>query len=159
MTPLIDQALRQSLIVRINRWQEFRSHIALRCKHVFQFHLSQRGYYGKILFNHDQGSLQLRVCSLVLAFGPSLTSVSLLGPNWWPTSNTRGKRQRPPFSEWRGKVFLDHLSASLFVGVYRVSSQVPRCAKLLMSSVDDTLISWPFCRWVWCFYGCREPAY
>jgi hypothetical protein len=48
-------------MVRIARWQDFRMHIALRCKHVFQYHLSQRGYYGKILFNHENGSLQLRV--------------------------------------------------------------------------------------------------
>ncbi|KAF9483584.1 P-loop containing nucleoside triphosphate hydrolase protein [Pholiota conissans] len=58
---VLNKALKQSLIVRLQRWQEFRRHIALRCKHVFQFHLSNRGYYGKILFDHHQGTLQLRV--------------------------------------------------------------------------------------------------
>jgi chromosome segregation ATPase len=55
------QALKQSLIVRLQRWQEFRRHIALRCKLVFGFHLSHRGYYGKVLFNHDAGTLALKV--------------------------------------------------------------------------------------------------
>lgn len=55
------QALKASLITRLARWQEFRRHIALRCKFVFQYHLSQRGYYGKILFDHSRGTLDLRV--------------------------------------------------------------------------------------------------
>ncbi|CAA7262794.1 unnamed protein product [Cyclocybe aegerita] len=57
----LNKALKASLFVRLARWQEFRRHIALRCKHVFQYHLSNRGYYGKILFNHVAGTLQLRV--------------------------------------------------------------------------------------------------
>ncbi|KAJ3497858.1 hypothetical protein NLJ89_g10296 [Agrocybe chaxingu] len=57
----LNKALKASLLVRLARWQEFRRHIALRCKHVFQYHLSNRGYYGKILFNHVAGTLQLRV--------------------------------------------------------------------------------------------------
>lgn len=48
--------------MRLNRWQEFRRHIALRCKVVFQYHLSNRGYYGKILFDHVQQTLQLKAC-------------------------------------------------------------------------------------------------
>ncbi|KAF9523413.1 hypothetical protein CPB83DRAFT_690784 [Crepidotus variabilis] len=57
----LNKALRKSIVTRISRWHEFRRHIALRCKHVFQFHLSHRGYYGKIIFDHQAGSLQLRV--------------------------------------------------------------------------------------------------
>ncbi|KAF8157852.1 hypothetical protein B0H34DRAFT_706410 [Crassisporium funariophilum] len=57
----LNKALKSSLLVRLARWQEFRRHIALRCKHVFQTHLSQRGYYGKILFNHTLSTLTLRV--------------------------------------------------------------------------------------------------
>ncbi|KAJ6525222.1 hypothetical protein DFH09DRAFT_173736 [Mycena vulgaris] len=57
----LNKALKASLIVRLNRWQEFRRHIALRCKLVFGYHLSQRGYYGKVLFDHDKGTLQLKV--------------------------------------------------------------------------------------------------
>jgi len=57
----ITQALRKSLLIRMDRWHEFRRHIALRCKLVFQFHLSQRGYYGKVLFDHVHQTLQLKV--------------------------------------------------------------------------------------------------
>ena len=28
---------------------------------VFQYHLSNRGYYGKVLFDHKEGKLELRV--------------------------------------------------------------------------------------------------
>lgn len=55
------QALKNSLVIRLDRWQEFRRHIALRCKLVFQYHLSQRGYYGKVLFDHVHQTLQLKV--------------------------------------------------------------------------------------------------
>ncbi|KAF8171934.1 P-loop containing nucleoside triphosphate hydrolase protein [Mycena galopus ATCC 62051] len=57
----LNKALKASLIIRLSRWQEFRRHIALRCKLVFGYHLSQRGYFGKVLFDHDKGTLQLRV--------------------------------------------------------------------------------------------------
>ncbi|KAJ7147173.1 P-loop containing nucleoside triphosphate hydrolase protein [Mycena crocata] len=57
----LNKALKASLIVRLARWQEFRRHIALRCKLVFGYHLSQRGYYGKVLFDHEKGTLQLKV--------------------------------------------------------------------------------------------------
>ncbi|GLB38155.1 putative P-loop containing nucleoside triphosphate hydrolase protein [Lyophyllum shimeji] len=57
----LNKTLRSSLIVRLQRWQEFRRHIALRCKLVFGYHLSHRGYYGKVLFNHEAGTLILKV--------------------------------------------------------------------------------------------------
>ncbi|KAG6377141.1 P-loop containing nucleoside triphosphate hydrolase protein [Boletus reticuloceps] len=57
----LNHALRNSLIVRLDRWHEFRRHIALRCKLVFQYHLSERGYYGKVLFDHVNQTLQLKV--------------------------------------------------------------------------------------------------
>ncbi|KAG8214643.1 P-loop containing nucleoside triphosphate hydrolase protein [Butyriboletus roseoflavus] len=57
----IAQALRNSLLIRLDRWHEFRRHIALRCKLVFQYHLSERGYYGKVLFDHVNQTLQLKV--------------------------------------------------------------------------------------------------
>lgn len=57
----LNKALKSSLIIRLARWQEFRRHIALRCKLVFQFHLSNRGYYGKVLFDHNAETLQLKV--------------------------------------------------------------------------------------------------
>jgi len=49
------------LIKRYSRWNEFRRHIALRTKVVFQYHLSQRGYFGKLLFKHDSATLELKV--------------------------------------------------------------------------------------------------
>ncbi|KAG5644532.1 hypothetical protein DXG03_008186 [Asterophora parasitica] len=57
----LNKTLKSSLIVRLQRWQEFRRHIALRCKYVFAYHLSHRGYFGKVLFNHDNGTLFLKV--------------------------------------------------------------------------------------------------
>ncbi|KAG2151338.1 P-loop containing nucleoside triphosphate hydrolase protein [Suillus clintonianus] len=57
----LNNALKRSLVIRLTRWQEFRRHIALRCKVVFQYHLSNRGYYGKILFDHANQTLQLKV--------------------------------------------------------------------------------------------------
>ncbi|EDR03917.1 uncharacterized protein LACBIDRAFT_252949 [Laccaria bicolor S238N-H82] len=61
----LNKVLKASLITRLGKWQEFRRHIALRCKLVFAFHLSQRGYYGKVLFNHDARTLMLRVRRLL----------------------------------------------------------------------------------------------
>ncbi|KAJ7816944.1 P-loop containing nucleoside triphosphate hydrolase protein [Mycena olivaceomarginata] len=57
----LNKAIKTSLITRLSRWQEFRRHIALRCKLVFGYHLSQRGYFGKVLFDHEKGTLQLKV--------------------------------------------------------------------------------------------------
>jgi len=58
---LLNRALKNSLSSRLAKWQEFRRHIALRCKLVFQYHLSNRGYYGKVLFDHQKETLQLKV--------------------------------------------------------------------------------------------------
>ena len=60
------QVLKRSLVIRLDKWHEFRRHIALRCKLVFQYHLSNRGYFGKVLFDHVNQTLQLKVSS---AFG------------------------------------------------------------------------------------------
>ncbi|TEB23008.1 P-loop containing nucleoside triphosphate hydrolase protein [Coprinellus micaceus] len=57
----LNKALRTSLLIRLHRWQEFRSHISLRCKLIFSSHLAQRGYFGKVLFNHEAQTLTLRV--------------------------------------------------------------------------------------------------
>lgn len=43
------------------RWQEFRLHIALRTKIIFQFNLANRGFYGKVLFDHAKEELHLKV--------------------------------------------------------------------------------------------------
>ncbi|KAI0300233.1 P-loop containing nucleoside triphosphate hydrolase protein [Russula brevipes] len=57
----LNRALKQSLRLRLEKWHDFRRHIAFRCKVVFQYHLSNRGYFGKVLFNHHDGMLQLKV--------------------------------------------------------------------------------------------------
>ncbi|KAI0771145.1 hypothetical protein BD413DRAFT_492998 [Trametes elegans] len=57
----LNKALRQSVKDRLSRWHEFRRHIALRCKVYFAYHLSNRGYFGKVLFDHVNGTLNLRV--------------------------------------------------------------------------------------------------
>ncbi|KAI6027610.1 P-loop containing nucleoside triphosphate hydrolase protein [Pisolithus microcarpus] len=58
---VINNNLKKSLVMRFDKWHEFRRHIALRCKLVFQYHLSNRGYYGKVLFDHVNQTLQLKV--------------------------------------------------------------------------------------------------
>ncbi|KAG6831338.1 hypothetical protein H0H92_011253 [Tricholoma furcatifolium] len=57
----LNKVLKHSLTARLQRWQDFRRHIALRCKLVFGYHLSQRGYYGKVIFKHDEETLTLKV--------------------------------------------------------------------------------------------------
>ncbi|KAH9925422.1 P-loop containing nucleoside triphosphate hydrolase protein [Epithele typhae] len=57
----LNKALKKSVKVRLARWHEFRRHIALRCKVYFGYHLSNRGYFGKVLFDHVAGTLDIRV--------------------------------------------------------------------------------------------------
>ncbi|KAF9804066.1 hypothetical protein IEO21_09462 [Rhodonia placenta] len=56
----LNRALKKSVKVRLTKWHDFRRHIALRCKVYFSYHLSNRGYYGKVIFNHVSGTLQLK---------------------------------------------------------------------------------------------------
>lgn len=53
--------LKQSLTLRIQRWHDFRRHIALRTKLMFQHNLANRGYFGKVLFDHEKQKLELKV--------------------------------------------------------------------------------------------------
>ncbi|KAI0700048.1 P-loop containing nucleoside triphosphate hydrolase protein [Cerioporus squamosus] len=57
----LNRALKKSVKARLARWHEFRRHIALRCKVYFGYHLSNRGYFGKVLFDHVNGKLELKV--------------------------------------------------------------------------------------------------
>ncbi|KAL1950788.1 hypothetical protein VTO73DRAFT_5912 [Trametes versicolor] len=57
----LNNALKRSVKQRLARWHEFRRHIALRCKVYFAYHLSNRGYFGKVLFDHVNGTLNLKV--------------------------------------------------------------------------------------------------
>ena len=66
---------------RIERWHRFRSHIALRTKFQFQYHLSKRDYWGTIVFDHERLTLDLKVSfyllfhSIVLKYKKILASV------------------------------------------------------------------------------------
>ncbi|CED84316.1 DNA repair protein RAD18 (SMC family protein) [Phaffia rhodozyma] len=57
----LEVALLNALQVRGARWNAFRRYIALRAKVTFQEHLARRGFLGKILFNHHDLKLSLRV--------------------------------------------------------------------------------------------------
>ncbi|KAI3616349.1 structural maintenance of chromosomes protein 6 [Moniliophthora roreri] len=57
----LNKLLKSSVTTRMQKWQEFRRHIALRCKIVFSYNLSQRGYFGSIKFNHQDETLTLHV--------------------------------------------------------------------------------------------------
>ncbi|KAJ3552318.1 hypothetical protein NM688_g4209 [Phlebia brevispora] len=70
----LNKSLRKSIKTRLTRWHEFRRHIALRCKIYFSYHLSQRGYFGKVIFDHVAGSLQLKVQTDDLASSQAVNS-------------------------------------------------------------------------------------
>ncbi|TIC45393.1 P-loop containing nucleoside triphosphate hydrolase protein [Wallemia mellicola] len=53
--------LKKALDLRTQKWLQFRKHIAMRAKYQFMFHLSSRGYYGTIHFNHGERRLDLMV--------------------------------------------------------------------------------------------------
>ncbi|KAL0575298.1 Structural maintenance of chromosomes protein 6 [Marasmius crinis-equi] len=57
----LNKLLKNSVMERMKRWQDFRLHIALRCKFIFTYNLSQRGYFGNIKFNHEDNTLSLQV--------------------------------------------------------------------------------------------------
>lgn len=57
----LNKNLHRAVNTRLERWHDFRRHIALRCKVFFQYNLSNRGYFGKVLFDHTAQTLQLRV--------------------------------------------------------------------------------------------------
>ncbi|BFZ60848.1 Structural maintenance of chromosomes protein 6 [Saitoella coloradoensis] len=47
--------------VRIERWKKFTKMISVRAKSMFQYMLSQRGFLGKLVVNHAEQKLELRV--------------------------------------------------------------------------------------------------
>ncbi|KAF9649912.1 P-loop containing nucleoside triphosphate hydrolase protein [Thelephora ganbajun] len=57
----LNKELGNAINARLARWHDFRRHIALRCKVFFQFNLAHRGYFGKVLFDHNAQTLHLRV--------------------------------------------------------------------------------------------------
>ncbi|KAH8117573.1 P-loop containing nucleoside triphosphate hydrolase protein [Phellopilus nigrolimitatus] len=57
----LNKVLKSSVVYRLNRWHDFRRHIALRTKLQFQYHLANRAYFGKVLFDHEKQKLELKV--------------------------------------------------------------------------------------------------
>ncbi|GAA5883202.1 hypothetical protein JCM16303_007304 [Sporobolomyces ruberrimus] len=57
---LINQ-LEQAYNNRTAKWTDFRAHICHRAKMQFGFYLSNRGYHGKLKFDHDRTQLHLAV--------------------------------------------------------------------------------------------------
>ncbi|CAG8497689.1 11743_t:CDS:10 [Ambispora leptoticha] len=55
------EELKYSLKLRMRNLEEFRTFIAIRAKQCFQYQLSKRGYTGKLLFDHQERTLNLRV--------------------------------------------------------------------------------------------------
>ncbi|BGP23866.1 DNA repair protein rad18 [Rhodotorula toruloides] len=55
------EALSAAYENRVGRWTDFRSHIAQRAKGQFQHHLQQRGFTGKLKFDHDKCRLNIVV--------------------------------------------------------------------------------------------------
>lgn len=55
------QALGVAYNARIVRWADFRDQISSRAKLQFLFHLANRGYTGKLTFDHDKNNLYVRV--------------------------------------------------------------------------------------------------
>ncbi|KIY70905.1 P-loop containing nucleoside triphosphate hydrolase protein [Cylindrobasidium torrendii FP15055 ss-10] len=60
-TVQLNSALQAALHDRLQRWHEFRRHIALRCKFAFMYNLSHRGYFGRVMFDHTAKKLDLKV--------------------------------------------------------------------------------------------------
>ncbi|RKP36861.1 P-loop containing nucleoside triphosphate hydrolase protein [Dimargaris cristalligena] len=53
--------LQRALTVRMNKWSQFRESIAVRAKANFLWHLAQRGYRGRLDFDHQKQRLNPRV--------------------------------------------------------------------------------------------------
>ena len=56
------QRLEKVLQQRGKAFLEFRRFVAMRAKYYFEMMLSQRGYNGRIVFDHGNESLSLQVC-------------------------------------------------------------------------------------------------
>ncbi|KAH7097691.1 P-loop containing nucleoside triphosphate hydrolase protein [Auriculariales sp. MPI-PUGE-AT-0066] len=57
----VAQDFERGITRRKRLWLQWRWYMAARCKVLFLFHLNNRGFYGKILFDHDNARLALRV--------------------------------------------------------------------------------------------------
>lgn len=55
------EALAAAYDARVMRWTDFRTHISNRAKGMFQHHLTQRGFTGKLKFNHSTCTLDILI--------------------------------------------------------------------------------------------------
>lgn len=60
------QRLKVVMEERAKAFINYRHYIAIRAKYFFQMMLSQRGYNGKMVFNHNDESLALQVGSILI---------------------------------------------------------------------------------------------
>ncbi|KAF8902661.1 hypothetical protein CPB85DRAFT_1438661 [Mucidula mucida] len=67
----LQDTLKRSLQMRSNRRLEFRRHIAVRCKIIFQFNMQSRGYFGRLEFKHDSKKSEMLVTKDDAAAGGS----------------------------------------------------------------------------------------
>ncbi|GAA5952187.1 hypothetical protein JCM8115_003527 [Rhodotorula mucilaginosa] len=57
----LDKALAAAYDSRVMRWTDFRTHISNRARAMFQHHLTQRGFTGKLKFNHSNCTLDILI--------------------------------------------------------------------------------------------------
>lgn len=60
-TQALIKAMRSALNARVTMWRNFRHHIALAAKSSFSAHLANRGYTGKLTFQHEDSRLVVNV--------------------------------------------------------------------------------------------------
>lgn len=53
--------LKKNVIQRQTKWQELRHHVAVRARTAFIANIHKRGFDGRLVFNHDNETLSLRV--------------------------------------------------------------------------------------------------
>ncbi|RMZ82300.1 hypothetical protein DV738_g1812, partial [Chaetothyriales sp. CBS 135597] len=57
----LEEALKESLFYRQCRWKHFRGHISVTARSQFRFFLSERGFRGEVILDHEQKMLDVRV--------------------------------------------------------------------------------------------------
>lgn len=57
----LSRSLKKMLTARIEKWEKFRTFIALSAKHYFSYYLHMRGDEGSLRFNHETKRLDIRV--------------------------------------------------------------------------------------------------
>ncbi|RMZ85324.1 hypothetical protein DV737_g709, partial [Chaetothyriales sp. CBS 132003] len=57
----LEETLKESLFYRQCRWKHFRGHISVTARSQFRFFLSERGFRGEVMLDHEQKMLDVRV--------------------------------------------------------------------------------------------------